>query len=168
LGNTTPAGHSTMADLGLRGTLGSLHHHLMPGGFHLSAQLRVRGDGALRLELGIIFQNVHNHQLDPQVGSETDSGIHSVARPRGGTCCHQNIAKHAILLSRVLSATLGEAAKKLASTYDSIAQGQVVRVCSDIPIAIFPKVHYGVLSSLYWWPLVPRGASPQGLISVAR
>src|SRR5262249_27718192 len=41
--------------------------------------------------------------------------------------------------------------------YNSIAQGHVVRICPDIPTAIFPKVHYGVLSSLYWWPLVPRG-----------
>src|SRR5262245_61273724 len=47
--------------------------------------------------------------------------------------------------------------QQLASTYDSIAQGQVVRICPDIPIAIFPKLHYGVLSSLYWWPLVPKG-----------
>jgi hypothetical protein len=53
-----------MADLGLRGALGSLRHHMLPNGFHLSAQLRVSGDGALQLELGIIFQDVHNHQLD--------------------------------------------------------------------------------------------------------
>jgi len=32
-----------------------------------------------------------------------------------------------------------------------------VRVETDITIAIFLAVHYGVLSSLYWWPLVPRG-----------
>src|SRR5262245_60244972 len=57
------------------------------------------------------------------MGSEADGGIHRVARPRGGTCCHQNITKHAILLSRVLPATLREAAKELASTYDSISTG---------------------------------------------
>jgi len=68
-----------MVDLGLRGTLGSLPYHMLSSGFHLSAQLRVRSDGALQLELGIIFQNVHNHQLDPQVGSETDGDIHGVA-----------------------------------------------------------------------------------------
>src|SRR5262245_38393892 len=52
-----------------------------------------------------------------------------MARPRGGTCGHQNITKHAILLSRVLPATLREAAKALVSPYDSIAQSQMVRIC---------------------------------------
>src|SRR5207302_3621185 len=121
--------------------------------------LRISGDGAVRLELQIIFQNVHKYQLDPQVGSETNGGIHGVARPRGGACCHQNVTKHASLLSRVLPAALWEAGKaRLHKSYHSTgARSQSMSRC-----------YYCYFSgSLLWCPLFSALAVPaiQGQIS---
>ena len=114
LRNGTPVGHGTVRHLGLRGALGSFAQQMLPGGFHLRAQRRIRGGGAGQLEGWIVFKNMHNHQFDPQGGGKTNGGINSVSRPRGTTSRHENVLKHAVLLSQVFPATRPQAGKDVA------------------------------------------------------